>query len=86
MSPKTFPALHDMDGGGILPDVATDKRRRKRRGRPPLPAGERRATLCVRLPADLLGDFRAALRRRGERAGRALEALVRRYVARHGGR
>jgi len=56
------------------------KKRRKRRGRPPLPASERRATLCVRLPAALLRTFRATLRKRGERAGRTIEALVEIYV------
>ena len=60
------------------------KKRKAAGGRPPLPDGEHRARYAIRLPPDLLEEFRDATadKPRGE-ATRIIERAIRNYVRKH---
>ena len=60
------------------------RKKKPKLGRPPLPEGEQRVRYALRLPPDLLDQFREACadKPRGE-ATRVIEKAIRAYVARH---
>ena len=64
--------------------LMSERKRKAGGGRPPLPEGEHRARYALRLPQDLLAQFRGATadKPRGE-ATRVIEQAIRKYVQKH---